>query len=496
MCVMDAASYHLRRDDRAKRSSSIAMTESIPSVEQAGGTPVREAERVVALDVLRGFALIGVLVVNMQFFAMPFADALHDESLADASTASQLAWALTKVLFEFKSISLFSLLFGMGLVLQMNRAEAANRPFVPLYLRRLAVLFIIGLAHALLFWYGDILLIYSVLGVGLLLFRRLQPRVLLAAGAACIALGSLLFLLTVAMEIVFDQSNKDEPSTGDAAVAERGPERPETGGESEGSRANDGTGGPGAPDEETEKASARPPVGFAAIVAAEGDPFAPPWVDGEVAAYRDGPFIDALVYRTVTYAYCVIAAMLGYGWRVLGLFLAGAALLKLGFFSPERRPWHRRLALVGLGVGLPIELFSAWLIHALDYRMTWGSLAAAALHEAGSLLLCLGYAGAVVLLASSGALAWLCHGLGCVGRMALSNYLSQTLFVTFVMYWWGLGFFDTLSRPRLLMLAAVIYVALTAASVVWLGVFTIGPAEWLWRSLTYGRLQPLRRLRT
>src|SRR5262245_483675 len=182
-------------------------------------TPVGESERLVTLDVLRGFALLGVCVVNMQFFTMPFAAALHDESLAQASWASQLSWGVMKVFFESKSISLFSLLFGMGLVLQMMRAEAAGRAFVPLYLRRSAVLFLIGAVHALFFWYGDILLIYSLIGLWLLLLRRWSPRSLLIAAAGCMVVGTLLFLLTVAGGILTESMNEDEP-VADGAAAE------------------------------------------------------------------------------------------------------------------------------------------------------------------------------------------------------------------------------------------------------------------------------------
>jgi uncharacterized protein len=453
-------------------------------------TPVGESERLVTLDVLRGFALLGVCVVNMQFFTMPFAVALHDESLAQASWTSQLSWGVMKVFFESKSISLFSLLFGMGLVLQMMRAEAAGRAFVPLYLRRAAVLFAIGALHALIFWYGDILLIYSVTGLWLLLFLRLAPRPLLIAAAVCIAVGTVLFLLTAVGGILTASAKEDADTTGSAAAeASVVPGEERQAGED---AATEGDPDPD-PDRETVPAGEAVPRGLAAIAESRGDPFHPAWIAGESAAYGQGPFSHAFAFRAVTYLYCVIGAILGYGWRILGLFLAGAALLKLGVFLPQGRPWQRRLAIVGLGVGLPMELISALWIRAIDYEIVWASLGAQALHEIGSTFLCFGYAGAIALIVSSGAMGGLCHALACVGRLALSNYLSQTLIAVFVSYWWGLGLFGRISSPWQLVLVAGIYTALALVSVLWLRVFTIGPAEWLWRSLTYGRRQPMRR---
>lgn len=467
--------------------------------------PVRETERIASLDVLRGFALLGILVVNMQFFAMPFMTALHDPSLAGAPVASQLAWALTKILFEFKFVSLFSLLFGMGLVLQMRRAEAAGRSFAPLYLRRLAVLFVVGAVHALSLWYGDILLLYSVLGVALLLCRRLGPRWLLVGGAACVAVAALLFTLTTAVAILVEHFEEpaapvEEPDANGSDVAPGSKTRTASDGgmQTKASASEGGRGEQGGPEDEgrpggTGDSQSKPPSGLAAIVEARGDPEDPRWIEGEIAAYKHGPFLHALAFRAVTFAYSILAAIFGYGWRVLGLFLAGAALVKLDFFASERRRWHARLAMTGLGVGLPIEILGACIIHAVDYEISWPSLGAALLHEVGSLLLCLGYVGLVARIVASGTMTGLCRTLGCVGRLALSNYLAQTLVATFIMYWWGLGWFGDLSRPWQMMLALGIYGVLAATSVIWLRRFTIGPAEWIWRSLTYGRLEPMRR---
>ena len=140
--------------------------------------PVREGERIVTLDVLRGFALFGIFMVNMQFFALPFSDIFAPRAFDGGPASERLAWGLVKLLFEYKFISLFSLLFGVGLVVQMTRAEARGHSFVPVFLRRLAVLALIGLVHGILLWYGDILFFYGCVGTILLLCRRLRPKTL------------------------------------------------------------------------------------------------------------------------------------------------------------------------------------------------------------------------------------------------------------------------------------------------------------------------------
>ncbi len=208
---------------------------------------------------------------------------------------------------------------------------------------------------------------------------------------------------------------------------------------------------------------------------------------------RDGPFVDAFIFRAASYGFAVIAAIFGYGWRVLAMFLLGAALMKLDFFSPERRAWQRRICAIGLGIGLPLELGVAATFMAVDFQFTWQVIVAGAVHELASVALCLGYAGAVCLLVRPGAGGLVQRLFSSAGRLALSVYLLETITTTAVMYWWGLGRFNDFTRPELLVLTVGIYTGLMVAATVWLRFFTIGPFEWLWRTLTYLRPQPVLR---
>ncbi|MHC4126644.1 MAG: DUF418 domain-containing protein [Planctomycetota bacterium] len=434
------------------------MTHDAPGDAEALG-PIRETDRIITLDVLRGFAVLGILFVNMPFFSMPLALATGTEGLADAPVLDEMSWALVETLVTYKFLSLFSLLFGAGLVVQMTRADAKGRPFVPLYLRRLGVLAAFGLAHALLLWYGDILLRYAVLGLLPLLMRKARPRTLLTVAVVLVAGEALLSYGCLSLEAVGERwapaaQSQSEPAT--EADADR-----------------------------------QPPRGLAAIVAAKGEPTNERWIAAEIEAYKFGPAADALAFRSVTWAYVLLDAAFLRGWRIAGLFLLGAALMKLGFFLPQQRRWQRRLFIGGVLMGLPLEVGAVGLLVANNHAVNFATATAAFMHGLGSFALCLGYMGGVCLLAGAGRPRWFCTPLASVGRLTLSVYLLQSVVAAAIMYWWGWGRFNDFTRPELIALVVAICIGLVALSVVWLRFFVIGPFEWMWRSLTYGRWQPM-----
>ena len=455
--------------------------------------PIREGERLITLDVLRGVAMLGILFVNIQLFSLPFAVGFGMVGMGDAPLADELSWAFVKIFFEYKFISLFSLLFGAGMVVQMTRAEAKGRPFVGLYLRRLAVLAAFGLVHALLLWYGDILFWYALIGIFLLLVRKVPGRTMLIVAAAFILVSAVLSFGCGSLQALTlqwqspgqSQVETDAAEASEAVVApsENVPEAEET----------DDT----APPDGSEQADApkedRLPGSLRTMIDAQFQPTNPKWITGELEAYKHGPFADAFIYRAASWSFALMGAVFSYGWRVAGMFLLGAALMKLGFFLPTQRRWQAILCVAGFAVGLPMELVGAGLIVANEHALNFTAVLAAVIHEVGSFALCLGYTGAVSLLASSRRLGGLCRPFARVGRVALSVYLAETIAATAVMYWWGLGWFGDLSRPQLLAMVFAIYVPLMVLSVLWLRFFTIGPFEWLWRTLTYGRAQPMLR---
>lgn len=470
--------------------------------------PIPERDRLVTLDLLRGFALFGIFMVNMQVFTMVFAEFINPTVYKNGAVVDVLAWGFVKAFFEYKFISLFSVLFGAGMVVQMTRAQAKGRPFVPTYLRRMAVLAVIGLLHGFLLWYGDILFVYSVVGTVLLLARKWRPRTLLITAGAIIGfffaiqltIGAIVFAVMGGVtdgdeadhqpvtEVLQEQQPVETPSGN--VLAEPPAEAPEQAGPADVEPQPQ-------PWSEKNPFLARRFPWMAAMFDAGFDVTSERWVTAETAAYKEGPFTDATAFRALTYLLAVVVSSLGYGWRVLATFLIGAALMKLRIFDASAGTWHRRLFFVGLGLGVPAELANVWLTY---LGATGGgtalALLGATLHEPGSLLMCLGFVGAAGMIVSAGAVPRLVRAISAVGRLALSNYLLQTVVATFLMYHWGLGYFGDVPRAWQPVLVLAIYLLQIPLSILWLRYFTIGPMEWIWRSLTYNKRQPMRRKRS
>ncbi len=444
--------------------------------------PVPEPERIASLDLLRGFALLGIFMVNIQFFSMPFGEMFSPAVYRGGPAADLVAWGITKTLFEYKFISLFSLLFGAGMAMQMTRARQRGRPFVPVYLRRMLVLFLIGLAHGFFLWYGDILAGYAALGTVLLLARNWRPKTMFITAGSIIAFFCVLQLgIGIAVFAL-----RDRPDTAvEQTTAATDTEATDT----EATEPDDNE--PWS--ERNPNLAARYPW-LAAMFDSKFRLTSDRWRDAETKAYKEGPLIDASAFRAFTYLLAIFAGLVGYDWRVLAMFLIGAAFMKLGVFQPGRSRWHARLFVLGFAVGLPLELANTWLMfHGMGGDRLDMAMIAASLHEAGSASMCLGLVGAAGLIVTAGVVRRAVSALSAVGRLALSNYLLQTVVTTFLMYWWGLGWFGDLTRPWQITLVLAIYGLQIPLSVLWLRAFTIGPMEWLWRSLTYLKLQPMRR---
>jgi uncharacterized protein len=432
--------------------------------------PVSEPERIAALDVLRGVAIFGIFMVNMQFFAMPLVDLFSGGPGGDAPAPDHVSWVIVKAFFEYKFISIFSLLFGMGMVVQMRRAEAKGRPFAPVYLRRILVLMLIGLAHALLFWYGDILFLYSVVAVIVFLLRKAQPKVLLILAAAGVLAAVGIVGCFGSLGAIFGAKARPFPT----AQVQKGAEPAETAG----ALADEGD------DDRWERVQA-------ALKRLTDEKDFSAWREIEVIAYKEGPLSLALIVRAATFAMIMISiAFGGFFFRVIGMFLLGAALMKLDFFDPRRRRWHWWMCGAGLPLGVAGEILTVSLVSSAGERMTWPLAMADPVHQLAGFALCLGYVGLVTLLVNGGVLRPLAKMLAAVGRLALTNYLLQTFVSTALMYWWGLAWFGDVSRPHQIALVLVIYALQVLGSVLWLRLFSIGPFEWLWRSLTYARAQP------
>ena len=423
--------------------------------------PVTAAERLVSVDTLRGVAVMGILVMNVYAFAMPLAAYYNPLIMGGTDALNMGTWFFTHLLFDQKFMTIFSMLYGAGVVMMMNRAEARDVPFTSVFYRRSAWLIVFGLLHGYFIWFGDILFHYSLMGMIVFLFRKASPRMLITI--ACI-------MLPVTLLINFGSSFYMEELQADVAAIEQ--------------MQSDGA----TPDEEQQQ-KLEAWLEVRAVFAPTAEDIA-----AEVTAYK-GTYVEALAQRAPFVAFMQLNLTLVFVvWRVGGLMLLGMALMKLGVLSGQRSMrFYRKMTVIGYGVGLPLAILSAVILDAHQFDPLYVARYGGIPNYFGSILVAFGHIGAVLLVVKSGAFQAAVHRVAAVGRMALSNYLAHSLVMTSLFYGYGLGLYAEVPRIWQQGFVAALIGLQLALSPWWLKHFRFGPAEWLWRSLTYGQRQPMRR---
>jgi uncharacterized protein len=423
-------------------------TQTLPPGEPLAGN----RQRLPALDLIRGIAILAILPANIPFFAKPAPFWDTTQTSAKLAGADRVAVELTHLFIDGKFITLLSIVFGLGLAIQVERARAANKPFVGYYLRRMGILLLIGLIYGLLFWWGDILTSYAFVGTMALFVSKLGPRGLKRTMTACFVWAYAVLLIGVALMLYF----------GEDAFAPPPPAAVEAG-----------------------------------VPAAEDSAEMPLWLrehfssEGQQRIYAHGSFGEMVLNRLLFLVFWIGMFWFVVAWYLLGCFLIGISLLRKGVFhDPARhRPLLVRLALLGGGVGGALQLAGVL----ADVYQPDGPLFML-FNFGGALLLALGYLGVFTLWSQTGKAEWLQRRFRAVGRMALTNYLLQTLICTTLFYGYGFGLFGSVGRAWLLVFVVLpIWLLQLALSPVWLRYFESGPVEWLWRSLAEGRLRPLLR---
>jgi uncharacterized protein len=397
-------------------------------------------DRIEFLDALRGVAILGILPVNAAFFAYPATVAAEP-----AYGGSPAAAHAVRFLFEGKFHTIFALLFGVGMAVLWKRAGETGRRWGPLVARRLGLLFVLGCAHALLLWYGDIVACYAFLGLALCWTPGRSPGSLRRWGAVLIALP--LPLLGIGMALLVPGMVVELP---------------------------DGRHGAWSPGSWS---------GFGGELA-RFDP------DFEIAVYRDGSFAEATALRGTTWAAWTVLEFPLWGPRVAGLFLVGMALAREGWFlapgSEEGRRRFGRMLRWGLAAGIPLTVLDL-VLRLSAPGDTAARIGAEAANYVGSLGLGAAYVALVARACAARPGAAAIRAFAAAGRMAFSNYLVQSAAMTLVFYGSGLGFFAAVDRRTLLAIAAALALTQVAGSVLWLRRFRMGPVEWAWRAFTYLR---------
>jgi uncharacterized protein len=454
--------------------------------------PIEPGERIASLDALRGVALMGILVANVRQMFLPWDIASFAVPGRDGRVAGWLDWGFFDALVDLKFITLFSLLFGASFALQADHISRTDGTHSIIYLRRLAILGVLGILHGLLLYPAEVLMPYAVAGLLLHATRGMSTAALYRTGVVLVAttiiwgfqigsLGRMSPGITVASAAGFAVSTaflwdrswrlamgavavvmlvavaalilRWDPHSWGASVA-------------------------------SEYTSAM--RGLAAMRV--GDPAS--WPE-EFSVRQTGGFRELLYLHAQQYSLLLFFFGIALLWRTLGLFMIGAALFRSGVVTGASPATWRRVSAIGLGIGLPLSVLATVLqareIQGLsDWR--WPEW----LHVASAFPLAIGFGARVMLNEKIGRRRWWYSRMESAGRMALTNYVGQSLLMALLAERWGFGLYGRLSGPQLTALAFTVFAVLASLSHAWLRHFRMGPLEWLWRCGSYWRWLPNR----
>ena len=423
-------------------------------------TITSEKERIESLDVLRGFALLGILLLNIQGFGLASAFFMEPATYVKTEWGVDfVVWVLVELTSEGVMRTLFSMLFGAGVVLFVSGARAKSGW---LHYRRTFWLLVFGLIDIyLLLWYGDILVTYALAAAILWLVRDWTPRRLIILAVVLVSLGTLQSLgsrvgLEMSRDAFFELSELDLTKAEPKADA---------------------------------KEFAQGWTDFKSDLRSDERA-----IQSELEA-RGNSYFSAFRYNLekaneVLFFQIPFVLLLD----ALMMMVVGMALYKLGILGGEREPrFYRNMALLGFTLGLAINAYEIWasLESAMDVLVTAPIFRPT--YHLGRLSMALGYLGVILWVLKCGWLEAFRSRLACVGRMALTNYLVHSVLGLLIFSGAGLGLIGSLSFAQLYPVVMVIWLVQLAYSPWWLSRFYFGPAEWVWRCLTYLERPKLRR---
>jgi uncharacterized protein len=385
--------------------------------------------RIASLDVLRGLGVLGMLAAHIQLFAYPSLARWNPTAYGDLSGLNWWVWLVNSILADGKFISIFAMLVGASILMMAGQSDERPVPAWRTHARRMTALLLLGLTHAYLLWYGDMLVALGLCGAVVFFARGLSPRPLLV-------LGSLVFATATALSLALTWSTAQSDPVGLFLWNEQWTPRPE-------------------------------------VIALE------------IAQYRGG-WMEQMVHRvpaaweSQTWSFATRVF-----WQTAGLMLFGMALFKLGVLTGRRSPaFYIRMAFIGFGVGGLLIALALWRSFATQWDLLDYVLVSQELKYWGNLFVALGWIAVVMLVCQRN---WPVRLLAGVGRMALSNYLLQTLICITIFYGHGLGLFGQIDRVAQFAIVIGIWAFQLAASSAWLTYFASGPVEWATRWFVFGR---------
>lgn len=430
--------------------------------------PVSETQRLRLVDALRGVALLGILLMNIPGFAMP--NYFSESFRSDPSNVNFWVSGIIHVLFEGKMRALFGMIFGAGVVLFVMKKEQTGKSVTGLFYRRMMWLVLFGLIHAhLILWMGDILYLYGICGMLVYLLRNVNPKYLVLA-------VPLVAVFDFGMNTAFYQY----------ARAKR-----------------------------IAYVDAKAASDAGAILSDAQDKAIEDWRDLEKTFIpnreeaeentrkmkSDYPTVAKYVRKQSLIMETIVLPIII--WDSIALMLLGLALYRWGFISGQ---WSNRaywkVILIGYGVGLPLVIYSQYhsylnspnreaiLQRLVEVPIPWTGL----IYPFQRILLVMAHVSTIVLLYKSGFAKGLFRRLEAVGQMAFTNYIMHSVVCSLVFFGYGLNYYGELQFYQLYFVVLAIWILQLIVSPLWLRYFLFGPLEWLWRSLTYWRWQPMRRV--
>ncbi len=392
--------------------------------------PVSQRERIVTIDVIRGFALFGIFLVNMPLFHSP----AYLDMYPDYSGVDYWLDILLQMFVQTKFYTIFSFLFGLGFYIFMSRAEEKGLKVKRLFSRRLFILLLFGTVHLVFFWYGDILHTYALAGFLLLLFYKRKPKTILIWAFSLLGVFYLLMSSSYAIpapmfeEVMQQMEQKNEEK-----------------------------------------------------------------MDEYVAMYESAPYLEWVGYRIgaellprVGQEFIVII-------EILAMFLFGLYAGKVGIFQSytAHKKKIKGVWLTAFILSIPLAgMVAALKMNAVDHGV-YQQMSVQFFTGLSGVTLCFFYITTITLLMQKDTWQKLLRPLGYMGQMALTNYLMQTLISVFIFL--GLNFYGKVSLTEGTLIVIVILILQIIISQVWMKHFRFGPMEWLWRTWTYGYRQPMKR---
>lgn len=404
--------------------------------------PTKQAERIHSLDLLRGIALLGILIMNIQSFAMPPAAYLNPTAYGDLEGINRWVWTLSHIFADQKFMALFSMLFGAGILLVSDRAVAKTGRSAGLHYARNAGLLVIGLIHAHLIWFGDILVGYALCGFFVYLFRNRKPRTMLIFGLLFFSVHPLLYALTDYSLAFMTPADLAEIKSGWAPSHEL--------------------------------------------------------IREEIAAFTGSLSEQIRANSAAALEMETLVFMLLFVWRITGLMLIGMALYRWGVLSAGRsRGFYLRGMVFAFGAGFSLVLFGLMRNIEADFAMEYSMFTGSLWNYWGSLFVAFGYMCVVMLISKGGGFLQrigMIRRLEAVGQMALTNYIMHSVIGVMIFFGIGFGLFGQVDRWVQILIVFGIWTMQLMWSKPWLERFRFGPLEWLWRSATYRSWQPMKRV--